>query len=195
MVDVDTQQGLTSMFDTFVDLAAGRKVPDDDKYVANEKAVSMLLKDALGERYKKISETSVYPVHKIRTRGDLNFNLIERDKFCSLDYFCDLAACRIELDEHCKRPPRDDERVQLEAKALMKKVAEESKKDHSVKKAGASGTAASVTSRLTDTSKYTGSHKERFDSTGHGKGLEGMEYRNAYTGYAQQGMSQPSYKY
>jgi hypothetical protein len=28
-------------------------------------------------------------------------------------------------------------------------------------------------SRLTDTSKYTGSHKERFDASGKGKGLEG----------------------
>ena len=27
--------------------------------------------------------------------------------------------------------------------------------------------------RLTDTSKYTGSHKQRFDQTGQGKGLEG----------------------
>ena len=27
--------------------------------------------------------------------------------------------------------------------------------------------------RLTDTSKYTGSHKERFDESGQGKGLEG----------------------
>ena len=27
--------------------------------------------------------------------------------------------------------------------------------------------------RLTDTSKYTGSHKERFDESGKGKGLEG----------------------
>ena len=29
--------------------------------------------------------------------------------------------------------------------------------------------------RLTDTSKYTGSHKERFDESGKGKGLEGRK--------------------
>lgn len=29
--------------------------------------------------------------------------------------------------------------------------------------------------RLTDTSKYTGSHKERFDESGKGKGKEGRE--------------------
>lgn len=34
-------------------------------------------------------------------------------------------------------------------------------------------TTAGGVDRLTDTSKYTGSHKERFDETGKGKGLEG----------------------
>ena len=29
--------------------------------------------------------------------------------------------------------------------------------------------------RLTDSSKYTGSHKQRFDSSGHGKGLGGRD--------------------
>lgn len=29
--------------------------------------------------------------------------------------------------------------------------------------------------RLTDTSKYTGSHKQRFDSSGHGKGMAGRD--------------------
>ena len=68
MADEETLFGMRTLFDTFVDMAAGRKVPDDEKYVANEKAISMLLKDTLGERYKKISETSVYPMHKIKTR-------------------------------------------------------------------------------------------------------------------------------
>ena len=30
-----------------------------------------------------------------------------------------------------------------------------------------------VVSRMTDTSKYTGTHKQRFDAEGKGKGLEG----------------------
>lgn len=30
-----------------------------------------------------------------------------------------------------------------------------------------------VTDRLTDTSKYTGAHKARFDDQGKGKGIEG----------------------
>ncbi|XP_067906027.1 tubulin polymerization-promoting protein family member 3-like isoform X2 [Heterodontus francisci] len=37
--------------------------------------------------------------------------------------------------------------------------------------------------RLTDTSKYTGSHKERFDESGKGKGMSGREYVSENTGY------------
>ncbi|XP_007905750.1 tubulin polymerization-promoting protein family member 3 [Callorhinchus milii] len=37
--------------------------------------------------------------------------------------------------------------------------------------------------RLTDTSKYTGSHKERFDESGKGKGLSGREDIKDNTGY------------
>ncbi|XP_038069437.1 tubulin polymerization-promoting protein family member 2-like [Patiria miniata] len=37
--------------------------------------------------------------------------------------------------------------------------------------------------RMTDTSKYTGSHKERFDESGKGKGLEGRKDLTKNTGY------------
>ncbi|XP_007540172.1 tubulin polymerization-promoting protein family member 3 [Poecilia formosa] len=37
--------------------------------------------------------------------------------------------------------------------------------------------------RLTDTSRYTGSHKERFDDSGRGKGREGREDLVEHTGY------------
>jgi len=39
--------------------------------------------------------------------------------------------------------------------------------------------------RLTDASKYTGSHKERFDDSGKGKGMEGRVDRDdhAASGY------------
>ncbi|XP_006008182.1 tubulin polymerization-promoting protein family member 3 [Latimeria chalumnae] len=37
--------------------------------------------------------------------------------------------------------------------------------------------------RLTDTSKYTGSHKERFDESGKGKGLGGREDLHDNSGY------------
>ena len=37
--------------------------------------------------------------------------------------------------------------------------------------------------RLTDTSKYTGSHKERFDESGKGKGAAGRSDASQNTGY------------
>ncbi|XP_027426320.1 tubulin polymerization-promoting protein family member 2 isoform X3 [Zalophus californianus] len=38
-------------------------------------------------------------------------------------------------------------------------------------------------SRLTDTSKYTGTHKERFDESGKGKGIAGREETTDSSGY------------
>ena len=37
--------------------------------------------------------------------------------------------------------------------------------------------------RLTDTSKYTGSHKERFDESGKGKGIAGRKEMADTSGY------------
>ncbi|CAF0743204.1 unnamed protein product [Rotaria sp. Silwood1] len=40
-----------------------------------------------------------------------------------------------------------------------------------------------ITERMTDTSHYTGSHKERFDTEGHGKGKEGRVDEAKNSGY------------
>ncbi|XP_067934186.1 tubulin polymerization-promoting protein family member 2-like [Watersipora subatra] len=42
-----------------------------------------------------------------------------------------------------------------------------------------------VVNRMTDTSKYTGTHKERFDESGKGKGIAGREEVDAKDGYVQ----------
>nr|XP_004672419.1 tubulin polymerization-promoting protein family member 2 [Jaculus jaculus] len=44
-------------------------------------------------------------------------------------------------------------------------------------------TAVGAVDRLTDTSKYTGSHKERFDESGKGKGIAGREETADNSGY------------
>ncbi|CAF0835781.1 unnamed protein product [Brachionus calyciflorus] len=50
--------------------------------------------------------------------------------------------------------------------------------------AGTTGVAnADNVSRMTDASKYTGAHKERFDADGKGKGIDGREDRSKNTGY------------
>jgi len=52
---------------------------------------------------------------------------------------------------------------------------------------GTAGTTAALdvggVDRLTDTSKYTGSHKERFDAEGKGKGLDGRADTSKNDGY------------
>lgn len=45
--------------------------------------------------------------------------------------------------------------------------------------------ATSTVERLTDTSKYTGSHKQRFDETGKGKGITGRKDLPDNSGYVQ----------
>lgn len=45
------------------------------------------------------------------------------------------------------------------------------------------GKAAETVARLTDTSKYTGSHKQRFDETGKGKGISGRKDLPDGSGY------------
>lgn len=40
-----------------------------------------------------------------------------------------------------------------------------------------------VTARLTDTKSYTGTHKERFDDTGKGKGIAGRKNLVDESGY------------
>ncbi|EDQ91845.1 uncharacterized protein MONBRDRAFT_3203, partial [Monosiga brevicollis MX1] len=48
---------------------------------------------------------------------------------------------------------------------------------------GTQADSGGVLDRMTDTSQYTGSHKERFDSEGHGKGLAGRDSTAKGTGH------------
>ncbi|XP_018310590.1 TPPP family protein CG45057 isoform X1 [Mycetomoellerius zeteki] len=61
---------------------------------------------------------------------------------------------------------------------------------------GASGVgkAASTVDRLTDVSKYTGSHKQRFDKTGKGKGIAGRKDIADTSGYVQGYQNKDTYK-
>ncbi|XP_035678571.1 tubulin polymerization-promoting protein family member 3-like isoform X2 [Branchiostoma floridae] len=87
-----------------------------------------------------------------------------------------LGQCKTALEElSAKRFPKDDE-GKNKTFALI-----------AGKKPGTTGATKAVKAggvdRLTDTSQYTGSHKERFDASGKGKGLEGREDRAENTGY------------
>jgi hypothetical protein len=76
---------------------------------------------------------------------------------------------------------KDDHKLD-EAKAkdeIRDKLAKAQHKTHGTTQAAKVG----GVDRLTDTSKYTGSHKERFDESGKGKGKEGRADTTQNTGY------------
>lgn len=55
------------------------------------------------------------------------------------------------------------------------------------------GKAASTVNRLTDTSKYTGTHKQRFDDSGKGKGIAGRKDLVEASGYVSGYQNKDSY--
>lgn len=60
--------------------------------------------------------------------------------------------------------------------------------------ASGGGKAASTVDRLTDVTKYTGSHKQRFDQTGKGKGIAGRKDIPDTSGYVQGYQNKDTYK-
>jgi hypothetical protein len=75
-------------------------------------------------------------------------------------------------------PPADDPEVKKLADEIRCKIAEKAGQ------AAVKGPAVDkTTARLTDASGYTGSHKERFNADGTGKGIEGRSDRADNSGY------------
>ncbi|OAD52080.1 hypothetical protein WN48_03035 [Eufriesea mexicana] len=60
--------------------------------------------------------------------------------------------------------------------------------------AAGAGKAASTVDRLTDVSKYTGSHKQRFDESGRGKGIAGRKDLPDQSDYVQGYQNKGTYK-
>ncbi|XP_014204955.1 TPPP family protein CG45057 [Copidosoma floridanum] len=56
------------------------------------------------------------------------------------------------------------------------------------------GKAASTVDRLTDVTKYTGSHKQRFDESGKGRGIAGRKDLTDKSGYVQGYQNKDTYK-
>jgi len=75
-------------------------------------------------------------------------------------------------------PPADDPEVKKLADDIRAKIAA-----RAGQAAVKSGPVDATTARLTDASGYTGSHKERFDADGKGKGIDGRTDRVDGSGY------------
>ncbi|XP_077773315.1 tubulin polymerization-promoting protein family member 2-like isoform X2 [Podarcis muralis] len=128
------------------------------------KNFSKMLKECDVMDGKFVTSTDVDIVfNKVKTKGARNMNYIEFQQAVK-----ELSRKRFQA--------KSPEEALLATYQLM-----EGKEPAST---GTKSTAASVVERLTDTSKYTGSHKERFDETGRGKGLAGRtDPVESHTGY------------
>ncbi|XP_071105703.1 tubulin polymerization-promoting protein family member 3-like [Haliotis cracherodii] len=140
--------------------SGGKKLTDAEASSGNLTSLKTVVSKAA---YEKLN-TGVYAAAKKDAKGKLSITT-----FVTKDFFWRMAG----KDEDC-------------AKAWCVEMAEsEQKKQEDEAAAAAEGPkkGSDVTSRLTDTSKYTGSHKERFDAGGKGKGIAGRKYLHKNDGY------------
>lgn len=113
--------------------------------------------------------------NKIKTKGKQNITAPEMEKL---------------VDEIAKKYGEDHKLDEAAAKAeLTQKLVSTEPKAHGATKVSASG----GVDRMTDTSKYTGAHKERFDADGKGKGAEGRTEKVENTGYVGQYKNKDTY--
>jgi len=129
--------------------------------------------DACGlNKYKTNIEASVWMKH------------CDKAKKCPIDKVATtvidgLAADVIMKQRKAKTPPgADDPEVQKLAEEIRGKIAA-----RAGQAAVRAGSVDATTERLTDAAGYTGSHKERFDADGKGKGIDGRVDKADGSGY------------
>jgi hypothetical protein len=121
--------------------------------------------------YSKLTDTSLYTgSHKLRFDDDGKGRGLEGretvSKTSELSQIVSRSAANISTKTSTKRSPtKSMDRIDHTPK---KKVETNLKSKNNLSKSK-----GSVFDRLTDTQQYTGSHKERFDSNGKGRGLAG----------------------
>ncbi|RUS78157.1 hypothetical protein EGW08_014086 [Elysia chlorotica] len=162
-------------FKHFVETAAAKpNLSEADLKLITDKAMNKLLKECINDAAAKAAEVSVFPKYCDKKTKKLTF-----DDFFG-DFMLELAAVTLQTNKKLpKRPELTDPEVVSMADGLKAKIAA---------KHGLTSKAMAVdatTARLTDTSKYTGSHKERFDESGKGKGTAGREDLANTSGYVQ----------
>lgn len=95
-------------------------------------------------------------------------------------HFKKFKAMKISFDDYNKYLDDLAKAKKVDVEEIKKKLAECGAPGVSSVSAGK---AAATVDRLTDTSKYTGSHKERFDESGKGKGIAGRKNLVDESGY------------
>lgn len=168
-----TAEDLVAKFQEFCSVSGSK-----DKSHMTPKASGKLVADCFEKGYKKydvksIVDASVFPAVKEKGLPHMTVNTENVEK-----YLTKTAHEIAKRKTKNNKLPESDVEVQAIKVDLSNCVA--SGGPHvKVIKTSATGNVES----LTDVSKYTGSHKERFDADGKGKGIEGRVYKEENTGY------------
>ncbi|CAL1543669.1 unnamed protein product [Lymnaea stagnalis] len=181
MMADDLNARLAQAFKYYVEVSSvGQNLTEAAKKEIKDKGMNKMLKETCGDAVAKASEAQVFPKY-----CDKKTKKLHLDVFLG-DFITELAATVIQNKKKlAKRPDLADPEVTSLAAELREKIA--SKADAKPKEVKVDA----VTARLTDTKSYTGTHKERFDDTGKGKGIAGrknlVEETGYVTGYKHQG--------
>lgn len=147
--------------------SVGKALSPAEKKLAKSSAVKKVLQDGLGAKPDLVSyvDASVFSKYQ-----DKKTKVVTEDDFME-KMMPDIAA----FEAKKKKGDAGDELQKMKEKIAKKCEAE--------KAGGGKTKEAAVVSRLTDTKGYTGSHKERFDDSGKGKGIDGRAERVENKGY------------
>ncbi|CAC5402337.1 unnamed protein product [Mytilus coruscus] len=137
------------------------------------KAWGKMVQDCIGKdtTIRQRMDSSVFPY--VQDKTTKAFDLTDKAK---VNKALDKMA---EVYKECKPKEEKDTPVAEVRQKLVKRILDQKNPDVHSTKISKTGNV----SGLTDTSKYTGAHRERFDENGKGKGIDGREYRYEETGY------------
>ncbi|GAB1609113.1 tubulin polymerization-promoting protein family member 2-like, partial [Argonauta hians] len=160
---------LQEVFCAFTRLA-GAKTAEEEKQM-NSKACAKMVKDCLPKELVTIADASVFPKYKEKNKNHLligNFSNFIRG--CAHEY--------AKIKTKNTKLTADDPEVEKWYNTFVEDI---KKGRPNVKEVKVSKTGN--VEGLTDTSQYTGSHKERFDEEGKGKGMSGRKDEGSTSGY------------
>lgn len=150
-----------------VEQEQAKSLTADQKKFGKGTTCRKLLKDQLGEKPDVISRCEATILPKFQ---DPKTKKISDDDFLKKvlpEVAADKCKCKV-----------GDPKAEGELKKMKDKLAAKAKQEKPKEKK-----VDAATARLTDTSKYTGSHKERFDGEGKGKGKTGRVEEKDASGY------------
>ncbi|XP_046396044.1 tubulin polymerization-promoting protein homolog isoform X2 [Ischnura elegans] len=155
--------------------------------------------DTFRERFKafsKFGDTKSDGKHITLSQSDKwmkQAKVIDGKKITTTDtgiYFKKFKAQKIGFDDYKKFLEELAKNKKVEVAEIKSKMASCGNPGFT----GVTSVQAAAVERLTDTSRYTGSHKQRFDETGKGRGIAGRKDVSDGSGYVQGYMNKDTYR-